>query len=159
VAEVLFYHLERTPLSQVLPGLLEKSLERGWQAAVVTGDDEQLASIDTHLWTYRDESFLPHATEAGSDDPAAEPVLLQTMAQFSAGPQANAPQILFLINDARPALDRLSGYTRCVTIFDGLDHTAVENHRGYWKAFAEAKDVFTPTYWRQNGQGKWEKKA
>ncbi len=106
--EVLFYHLERTPLNQVLPGLLEKSLERGWRAAVVTGDSEQLAPIDKHLWTYRDDSFLPHATEAGSDDPATEPVLLQTMPQFSDGPPANAPQILFLVNDARPEPDRLT---------------------------------------------------
>ena len=37
MTEVLFYHLERARLEGVLPGLLEKSLERGWKAVVRAG--------------------------------------------------------------------------------------------------------------------------
>ena len=32
--EIWFYHLERSTLDQVLPGLLEKTLQRGWRALV-----------------------------------------------------------------------------------------------------------------------------
>ena len=70
MTEILFYHLERQPLFQVLPSLLEKTRERGWRAVVRTVDGEQAASLDEHLWTYREESFLPHAlhSQAGPGD-------------------------------------------------------------------------------------------
>ena len=62
MAEVLFYHLDRQPLDRVLPGLLEKCLERGWRSVVQFGSEERLEAIDAHLWTYRDDGFLPHGT-------------------------------------------------------------------------------------------------
>ncbi len=57
-SEVLFYHLEQQTLDRVLPGLLEKTLQRGWRAVVQTGSKERLEALDTMLWTYRDDSFL-----------------------------------------------------------------------------------------------------
>ena len=60
MTEILFYHLQRQPLEKVLPSLLEKSLERGWQAAIQAVSEERLQALDDGLWTYADESFLPH---------------------------------------------------------------------------------------------------
>ena len=34
MTEILFYHLQRQPIERVLPGMLEKSLERGWRVIV-----------------------------------------------------------------------------------------------------------------------------
>ena len=34
MAELWFYHLERTELEKALPPLLEKCLQRGWRALV-----------------------------------------------------------------------------------------------------------------------------
>ena len=45
MTEVLFYHLESRPLEQVLPQLLEKTLERGWRAVVQAGSDERAAAL------------------------------------------------------------------------------------------------------------------
>ena len=64
--EVWFYHLERTGLDQALPELLEKTLARGWRALVRTPEPERVEHLDGWLWSYRDESFLPHA-------PSSEP--------------------------------------------------------------------------------------
>ena len=41
VTEVYFYHLERRTLEEVLPTLLERSLERGWRAAVQATSEER----------------------------------------------------------------------------------------------------------------------
>ena len=41
MAEVLFYHLTESTLEDALPGLLEKSLQRGWRALVRTGSEER----------------------------------------------------------------------------------------------------------------------
>src|SRR4051812_50161682 len=75
MTETLFYHLERRALEDVLPGLVEKSLQRGWRAAIRTDSAERSDALDTLLWTYDDQSFLPHA-QAGDGDAAGPPVLI-----------------------------------------------------------------------------------
>ena len=62
MAEVRFYHLTERPLEWVLPVLLERSLERGWRVTVRGTDPARIEALSAHLWTYRDDSFLPHGT-------------------------------------------------------------------------------------------------
>ena len=57
--------------------LLERSLERGWRVVVQAASDERIEALDAHLWTYRDDSFLPHGT-AREADAAEQPILLTT---------------------------------------------------------------------------------
>ena len=59
----------------MLPSLLERTLERGWRAVVQSGSAERLEALDLALWTYNDESFLPHGT-ARDGDPARQPIYL-----------------------------------------------------------------------------------
>src|SRR5437868_14890959 len=75
MTEILFYHLRKQPIEQVLPALLEKSLERGWRVTVQVASEERLEALDSHLWTYREDGFLPHATDRDSEA-AAQPSLL-----------------------------------------------------------------------------------
>ena len=67
MTEVLFYHLQDMLIENVLPPLLEKSLERGWRVVVQSTSEERADSLDAHLWTYRENSFLPHATWRAGD--------------------------------------------------------------------------------------------
>ena len=46
MAEVLFYHLTESTLEEALPGLIEKSLERGWKAVVQAGTEERRDALD-----------------------------------------------------------------------------------------------------------------
>ena len=146
--EVWFYHLERSGLDQVLPELLEKTLQRGWRALVRAADHDRIAHLDGWLWTYRDDSFLPHGA---SDEPEAErqPVLLTT---DLANP--NKADALFLIDGAEAG--PLDDFTRCILLFDGLDEEALAQARKRWK---EVKAMGLPaSYWRQAERG-WEKQA
>jgi DNA polymerase-3 subunit chi len=148
MVELWFYHLERTELERALPPLLEKCLQRGWRALVRGGSEERLDALDAKLWTYRDDSFLPH----GRDDDAAarQPVLLTTAAG-----NPNGAQALFLVDGAEPG--DLSGFERACLIFDGRDAAALESARSRWK---QAKDAgVSASYWRENAQGGWEKQA
>lgn len=147
--EVFFYHLERHPLERVLPTLLERTLDRGWRAIVQVGSQERLEALDTHLWTYRDDSFLPHGTKR---DGSAElqPVLLTTDET-----NPNGAAVRFLVDGA--VLSRFEGYLRVVLIFDGADRTAVESARGQWKA--ARGEGCAVTYWQQTEAGRWEKRA
>src|SRR4051812_48425047 len=51
LTEALFYHLQRRSLEQVLPGLIERALERGWRCAIEAGE-ERLRALDDLLWSY-----------------------------------------------------------------------------------------------------------
>ena len=79
MAEVWFYHLEQTSLEQALPELLEKVLARGWKGQVRLRDAARVEALDQHLWTWRDDSFLPHGP-AGEPHAARQPILLTTEA-------------------------------------------------------------------------------
>lgn len=148
-AEVLFYHLERAPLDRVLPGLLEKTLQRGWRAVVQTGSKERLEALDTLLWTYADDSFLPHGT---SRDGFVEqqPVFLTTGSD-----NPNGATVRFLVDGAE--ISDVSGYTRVVYIFSGRDEEALAQARAAWKRVKSAGHA--ATYWQQGEQGRWEKKG
>jgi DNA polymerase III subunit chi len=150
MTEVLFYHLQQQPLESVLPQLLERSLERGWRVVVQAGTRERVAALDDHLWTYSEDSFLPHGqeTEPGA---AGEPVVL---AVGSDNP--NGANVRFLVAGADLPPD-LSPYLRLVLMFDGNDDDALRQAREAWKTVKAAGH--DATYWQQNDSGRWEKKA
>jgi DNA polymerase III subunit chi len=149
MTEILFYHLDRQPLERVLPELLEKCLERSWRAVVQVGSEERRDALDAHLWTYRDEAFLPHGTvKDGSAE--AQPIWL------TVGPEnPNGATVRFLADGVDMAEPR--AYERVVVLFDGNDQDAVQRARAAWKAAkSEGHEV---TYWQQSERGRWEKKA
>lgn len=149
MTEVLFYHLQNAPLEQVLPQLLERSLARDWRVVVKVGDAERMEALVNSLWTYRDDSFLPHGTR--DDGPAeAHPIFLTV-----ADENPNAAQVVFLVDGAEPG--DLAGYERCVLMFDGRDEQALGRAREHWKALKGAG--YDATYWQQSDEGRWEKKA
>ncbi len=148
VCEVWFYHLEQTGLDQALPELLEKTLQKGWKAVVRTVTPARIDHFDGWLWSYRDDSFLPHAP-VEEPDPVRQPILL------TAGEERpNAAEALFLVDGAEPG--DLSAYQRCVVLFDGADEAQLQIARGQWKSI-QARGL-PATYWRQGARG-WEKQG
>ena len=150
MTETLFYHLERRALEDVLPGLVEKSLQRGWRAAIKTDSSERSDALDTLLWTYDDQSFLPHA-QLGDGEPSGQPVLITVE-----DGNPNAAQIFFYVGRAVPAdWASLSGLARVVLVFDGRNDESLAQARAAWKeAKAAGHDV---TYWKETPAGKFEK--
>ena len=148
MAEVLFYHLERQRLEDVLPTLLERTLARGWRAVVEVPDRERCEDLDRFLWTYRDDSFLPHG---GIDANAADhPIVLTT------GPtNPNGANVRFLADRAAPT--EVETYDRVVLLFSADDPDAVTEARRHWPPLKAAGHEVT--YWRQSPTGAWEKKA
>jgi DNA polymerase III subunit chi len=149
VSEVLFYHLQRQTLEQALPALLEKTLQRGWKAVVRVGSQERLDALDDHLWTYRDDAFLPHGG-AGEGEPASQPIFLTT-----ADERPNNAECGFAVGGAD--LQTGTGWTRLVLMFDGADDEALGRARLTWKEVKSAGHA--ATYWQQDDDGRWIKKA
>jgi DNA polymerase-3 subunit chi len=150
MTEMLFYHLQRQPLEKVLPALIEKSLARGWRVTVQASSDERMEALDAHLWTYRDDAFLPHGTDRAADA-ASQPVLLTTRDD-----NPNRANVRFLIDGADVPTDT-DGYERIVLLFDGDDPDAVAAARERWTQ-ARAQGL-AATYWQADEQGRWQRKA
>jgi DNA polymerase-3 subunit chi len=146
--EVWFYHLERTGLDQALPELLEKTLQRGWKAIVRSPEPARVEHLDGWLWSHRDDSFLPHAP-SDEADAARQPILLTNSDE-----NPNRADALFLVDGAEPG--DLTGYQRCIVLFDGADEEQLRRARGQWTA-VKAKGL-PASYWRQQGRS-WEKQA
>jgi DNA polymerase-3 subunit chi len=149
MTEVLFYHLQGRTIEQVLPPLLEKSLTRGWRVVVQTGSEERADTLDAHLWTYRDDSFLPHATWRVADA-AQQPIVLT--AEDS---NPNAATVRFLLDNAALPADS-ERYERMVLLFDGDDDDAVGIARERWKQ--SKSRGFEVTYWQADAAGRWQKR-
>jgi DNA polymerase-3 subunit chi len=150
MTEILFYHLQGQKLEGVLPALLEKSLDRGWRVVVQGASDERIEALDAHLWTYRDDGFLPHGF-ASDSEAAAQPILLTTGDE-----NPNQADVRFLL-DGAPVPGDASAYQRLVLLFDGDDPGAVAAARERWTD-VKAKG-FEVTYWQPDEQGRWVKKA
>lgn len=150
MSDVWFYHLQGATLEETLPRLVEKARAAGWRVAIRAGGEERRDAIDDLLWSFDEESFLPHVPDT---DPQAarEAVVVQAGVQ-----DVNAPDVLVLVDDT-PLPDELGPYTRVILIFDGNDEDALAAARGHWKSVKAAGH--TASYWAQDEGGRWIKKA
>jgi DNA polymerase III subunit chi len=150
MTEFLFYHLQGQGTEAVLPGLIEKSVGRGWRVVVQTALEERVDALDAHLWTYRDDSFLPHGTfrEATAAD---QPVLLVVDDR-----NTNEAIVRFLI-DRAPLPKDAERYDRVVLLFNGEDDEAVDEARRHWQE-VKARG-FAATYWQADLGGRWQRRG
>lgn len=149
MTEVLFYHLQDMTLENVLPPLLEKSLDRGWRVVVQSTSEERTEALDAHLWTYREDSFLPHATWRVADA-QDQPIIL---AVEDSNP--NRANVRFLVDNAPLPADS-EAYDRVVLLFNGEDTDALAAARQSWTdCKARGFDV---TYWQADERGRWQRR-
>ena len=220
MTEILFYHLEQRPLDQVLPLLLEKTLQRDWKAIVEIGKpletgnpaagefgegelgegeaiprktgaaglvetNPDMALLDKALWTFRDDSFLPHYIyqpehsdlDKGEEetkgkpeiDFSQQPILLcdgrqldrrdrggQDRSGQDRGGDKNPNNAQIRFYVAGAVPSGEGNYQRLVFMFDGHDPDAVIAARSAWKNLSKSHDA---TYWKQESGGGWIKKS
>ena len=151
MAQVDFYHLQKQSLENVLPKLLEKAYATGKSIKVKVGNEDRVEFINSALWSYDEQSFLPHGSKKdgfGEDQPI----------WISAGDDApNQAVFLFLVDGAAVTPDVLSQYERVFNIFDGNSEAALNQARAFWKELKTSGN--TINYWQQDDAGKWNKKA
>lgn len=153
--EIWFYHLLDAPLERVLPTLIERALARGWTSIVQATSSERLAIVDELLWTYADDSFVPHGT-AQEGDAASQSVYLTCDVD-----NPNGAAVRFFIERAQiaPVLigPTAQSYQRCLLLFDGGDPDQLADARAQWARLkASGHDL---AYFQQGEDGRWQKKA
>ena len=146
-----FYHLQKQTLENVLPKLLEKAYTTGSRIKIKVGNEARVEFLNALLWTFNDESFIPHGSK--KDGFAKEqPVWLS-----AEDDNPNQAEMLFLVDGARFDLSQADSFSRIFNIFDGNDEDSLQQARAFWKEVAAAG--CEKNYFQQDNTGRWNKKA
>lgn len=145
--EFRFHHLERRRLDAALPDLLEAALGEGLRIVVQTPDPQARDALNGRLWTYREDSFLPHGGP-GDGDPATQPIFLT---ETDATP--NGARLRVLLAPAAALRFATDEAERIVVIFEARDEEAMAEARAAWKALRDAGAA--TSYWREGDEGGW----
>lgn len=151
MTEIRFYHLTTKPLEQALPEILGKALSTGRRAVIKAPDDKSVEALNTHLWTYSPDSFLPHGSKKDGKEFAPDQPIWLT----SDNDNPNGADLLILTGGAES--DKIGDFALCCEMLDGNDDAAVTAARARWKTYKDAGHDLT--YWQQTPTGGWEKKA
>ena len=146
-----FYHLQKSPLEQVLPKLCEKAYATGKRIKILVGTEERVEFINSLLWTYNEESFLPHGSK--KDGFAEEQPIFISSSEIN----ENNAELLILVDGAMPKVGDLSAYERVLNIFDGTNELSLNNARDYWKEIKSTDGELH--YWQQKDNGSFEQKV
>ncbi len=147
MSEFRFLHLERRRIDQALPDILEEALAAGWRVVIQAGSEERVEALNERLWTYADESFLPHGS-VRDGEPQAQPIYL------TAGDEnPNGARLRVLLSGVPAAAFAEAGYERVALLFDGRDEEAVAEARRQ-RTEVKAAGV-APSYWREGEDGGW----
>jgi len=148
MAEVRFYHLQKSAEENALPQIAYKAWSAGHKVVIRGSDDAQVEKLNNALWTFRGDAFLPHGSK---DDGHAQlqPVWLTTG-------QENPNGAKTLILSAGVVANDIGDYDLCCAMLDGNNEAQVTEARERWKIYKDAGH--TVSYWQQTANG-WEKKA
>ena len=148
MSRVDFYHLQSQTLEMILPKLLEKAYDTKKSIVVRVGNEERVDFLNAMLWTYDDQSFLPHGSKK---DGHAE---LQPIWLTSGSDNPNLASFLFLVDGASATTAEVAGFERVFNIFDGNSEEALVQARAFWKELKSAEvECF---YWKQDANGSWK---
>lgn len=107
--------------------LADKAWQKGHRVFIHVDSRETARSIDDMLWTFRQDSFVPHAMYPGVDEAALEPVLV-------GDGEAHPAEIDVLINlaEAVPSfVDRSTRVAEIVSADDAGRRTGRLRYRDY----------------------------
>jgi|TARA_A100001388_G_scaffold269106_1_gene245004 DNA polymerase-3 subunit chi len=150
VTQIIFYSTAPLQVEKTLFALLEKSLEKGNKSLLLFKDKEKCLSINEQLWTYKQNSFLPHISE---DDQIYDnidvPVYLSTKNEnpFKA-------ELLFSIDGFLP--DNIDHFERVIIIIDVNDELLNEKYKNYYLDIN--KNFEDIVFYKSDDNGKWIEK-
>ena len=145
-----FYHLQKQVLEDVLPKLIEKAYSTGEKIKIKIGTEQRIEFINSLLWTYNEESFLPHGSK---EDGFAD---LQPIWLTEDDKNPNDAEFLFLVDGANVSQSEVVNFQRIFNIFDGNNADELAKARNLWKELKALNSEIH--YWQQDTQGYWNEK-
>ena len=117
MTRVSFYILQDTTPDQFTCRLTEKVYKSGMRLHIHTQNETMTSALDQMLWTFRDQSFVPHSTNPQQDQ---APVVLSHQSE----PDSQC-QVLINLADQVPSF-----FSRCERVADIVANTPQAKQAG-----------------------------
>ena len=137
-----FYLLSRDPVEAALPAIARAALRAGERMLVVSGDSDQLATLDKALWEHQAEEFLAHGM-ADNRHAERQPILLSDRCEA-----VNGARFVALADAVWR--DEAFEFERAFVFYPP---STIDEVRACWRKLGQREDV-EKHFWKQNG-GRW----
>ncbi len=149
MTDIRFYHMEQATLDQALPMIVMKAWQSGENVMVRVPDKREASRLNDLLWSFRADSFIPHGMD-GDKNADQQPVFVTANDD-----NANDANILILTHGC--TYPSVADFKMTCEMLDGRVQSQIADARGRWKEYKN--DGHDLTYWQQDENGKWGKKA
>ena len=144
--KVYFYNSSQRDIIADISWLTEKLYKERNRIVVYCKDQETVELINTFLWRYKEDVFIPHSVEK-NEQSIIDPVLITTEVD-----QNHNYNVLLAINGVLINEKDWLNFATVYYFFDNKENKEKENARLMWKSFS-ALDI-TCKYW-VNKENKW----
>ena len=110
---------------------------------LMAGSTTRVEWLNSLLWTYSPDSWLPHGSHKDGS-PADQPIWLTDVEE-----NPNGAEILILTDGVK--MQEISGFSRCLVLFDGNDQAALHTARTQWKDWKDCGHELIYLQQRENG--------
>ena len=147
MTQIIFYSSAPLRVENTLFTLIEKSLEKGFKSLLLFLDKENCSAIDEKLWTYKQNSFLPHLSECEEISNEIDiPIYLTTKNE-----NPYEAELLFSIDGSIP--DNINNLERLIIIIDANDKILLEKYKKYYLDINKKfEDI---VFYKSDDDGKW----
>jgi len=136
--------MTRAALSRSMARFIEARVNEGRRVLVRVEDERKAAQWDQFLWTWDEQSFLPHSV-LGTEWPGDEPVTIAART-----PAATPGVVLVCLDDVPP--DELLAFDEIYELVDRCSDEGLERSRRRWSAWkATGRSQEVRKDWTQAG--------
>ena len=152
MTDIIFYEFVNSKLEKSLPKLVQLCIEKQLKVVIQCESEKTRDDLNSLLWIFEKESFLPHGTEAdGYSD--KQPVYLTCINENPNGAKA---KIVFGMIDTGE-IDSISDFDRYMIFIDNTNKDTLKAGSEFFQELI--KSGFQPKYQQQNSNGGWSEKV
>ena len=137
---------------EALPGLVQKCLGQKWKVVIQCESEQTRDDLNSFLWLYEKNSFLPHGTEADGFS-SKQPIYLTCINENPNGAKAKIAFGKVAVDE----IDSISEFDRYMVIIDSKDRESVIVTGEFFQKLS--KSGYQVKYQQQNSNGGWSERA
>ena len=143
--KAFFYNATRREIVNDIAILTEKLYKKNNHILIYCADQETVDTLDEYLWSYREDSFIPHSKN--NKKKSFYPILITNEIL-----NKHEHNILLVLNGVLIKETDWPKFNKVYYFFDEQNHEEKENARSMWKSFSSLE--IDCRYW-VNKENKW----
>lgn len=131
VPAIYFVRLERQEKALHVGRLAETCFNRGQRLLIIVANDEMAVSLDRYLWTWKKDSFLPHAVINADAKQCDEAIVISTVEH-----NPNHADVLICVSPSSPSF--FKGFQLIYDFAETYDAQLAEAARQRFRLYRES---------------------